>query len=269
MDDPELRDIEAIYDLLDAGDPEQALELARERLEQLPDDDPVLRSLCGRALIEMERPQEALHELGRATELDPDDAEYRADLAEALYHACRFDESLEHARRAVALDDAFGDAHYILALLLERQGSKKAERHFERAAVLDGTRLHAPCRVDADEFGRQLELARAALPETFQKHLEGIGVLVEELPTEALLREESPPLSPELLGLFTGVTLDGQSYLSPGGELPPRIYLFKRNLERTVRRAEELTEQIRVTLYHELGHYLGMDEADLEHAGYA
>jgi predicted Zn-dependent protease with MMP-like domain len=76
-------------------------------------------------------------------------------------------------------------------------------------------------------------------------------------------------LTPELLGLFTGVPLDRQSQTSAGGELPPRIYLFKRNLERNVRGTAELAEQIRVTLYHELGHYLGLEEDDLEQAGFA
>jgi predicted Zn-dependent protease with MMP-like domain len=144
-----------------------------------------------------------------------------------------------------------------------------AERHFDRASRLDGERFAAPCRVDGDEFGRQLERARALLPAAFREHLAHVGLLVEDLPSEELLHEETPPLNPELLGLFAGVARDGQSYIGPGGELPPRIYLFKRTLERHVRCPEELSEQIRVTLYHELGHYLGMDEEDLERAGYA
>jgi predicted Zn-dependent protease with MMP-like domain len=44
--------------------------------------------------------------------------------------------------------------------------------------------------------------------------------------------------------------------------------LFKRNLERSAGDAAELAEQIRVTLYHELGHYLGLDEDALEDLGY-
>ena len=51
----------------------------------------------------------------------------------------------------------------------------------------------------------------------------------------------------------------------PGaGELPPRILLFRRNLERFAAGEGDLREQIAITLYHELGHYLGMDEDDLE-----
>ncbi len=85
---------------------------------------------------------------------------------------------------------------------------------------------------------------------------------------DGLLVEENPPLDPELLGLFAGVPLDQKSYLSAGGELPPQIYLFKRNLERFAR-PEELATQVAITLYHELGHYLGMDEEDLEELDFA
>lgn len=270
MDDRDLAVIESIYDALDDGQPGRALALARDLLRQSPDDDPVLRFLAGRALMELDRLDEAEKELQRAVALDADDPEFRADLAECLYLSCRFGDALEHARRAVALDEAFADGHYLLALLLEREGAAAdAERHFVRADRLDASRFPAPVRVDGDEFERHLDCARGMLPDAFREHLERVGLFVEDLPSLALLFEESPPLSPELLGLFAGVTIDGQSYLSRGGELPPRIYLFKRNLERSVRRSEDLAEQIRVTLYHELGHYLGMEEEDLEGTGYA
>lgn len=270
MDDRDLACIDSVYDALDEGRPDEALALARDALRQSPDDDPVLRCLAGRALAELDRADEAAEELRRAVALDPDDAEFRTDLAECLYTICRFDDALEHARRAVRLDDAFADAHYVLALLLEREGEAAgADRHFARAARIDADRFPHPVRVDGEEFERQLDRARAMLPEAFRDHLERVGLFVEDLPSETLLFEESPPLSPELLGLFAGVTIDGQSYLSPGGELPPRIYLFKRNLERNVRHPEELAEQIRVTLFHELGHYLGMEEEELEDTGYA
>ena len=58
--------------------------------------------------------------------------------------------------------------------------------------------------------------------------------------------------------------LTERSVFSPGGELPPQILLFKRNLERCFSDRQELEREIAVTLYHELGHYLGMREAELE-----
>ena len=53
-------------------------------------------------------------------------------------------------------------------------------------------------------------------------------------------------------------------FVTGGGGLPPRIHLFQRNLERFAVDREELQEEIAVTLYHELGHYLGLDEEELE-----
>ncbi len=270
MDEPEIALVESIYDALDGGMPERALELARAALAGSEGEDPVLRFLVGRALIELDRPAEAAAELGRAVELDPDDSEFRADLAEALFMGCRFSEAHEHAKRAVELDGALADAHYLLALCLERRGEPAAaDRHFAWAAKLEPDRFPPPCRVSAQEFARQLERARAELPPQFREHLEHVGLIVQDLPAEELLREDEPWLNPELLGLFSGVPVDGQSYLGPGGELPARIYLFQRNLERTVTCPDELAEQIRVTLFHELGHYLGMDEEELDGAGYA
>jgi predicted Zn-dependent protease with MMP-like domain len=50
-------------------------------------------------------------------------------------------------------------------------------------------------------------------------------------------------------------------------QLPPSIVLFQRNLERFVRSRAELAEEIRVTLVHEVGHYLGLDEDELYERG--
>ena len=48
---------------------------------------------------------------------------------------------------------------------------------------------------------------------------------------------------------------------------PNYIYLFQRNLERIARDREDLIEQITITLHHELGHYLGLDEDEVEDMG--
>jgi len=92
-------------------------------------------------------------------------------------------------------------------------------------------------------------------------------VTVEDIPSEDVLLDGSPPLDPELLGLFVGVPLGEEGTMVAGGELPPRILLFQRNLERCFPDPDELRTEIRTTLYHELGHYLGMDEDDLERVG--
>lgn len=254
--------IDAIYDALDGGDAEGALTLARA--QPAGEDDPVLHFLAGFALTELDRPAEAAVELERAVELDPEDFDYRSELGLALYRCCRFDDAVEHIEAALTLSDSHADAHYIAALLIERHGRhEEADGHFDRAFALDPDRWALPQRVEWEEFDRQIGIARSHLPEEFRKHLEQVGLIVEDLPPEAVLFESDPPLDPELLGLFTGVALDEQTQFSAGGDLPARIYLFKRNLERLAG-GTDLSREIAVTLYHELGHYLGLEEEDLE-----
>ena len=90
-----------------------------------------------------------------------------------------------------------------------------------------------------------------------------VAVTVEELPSDEILLDESPPLDPDqLLGLFVGIPLSDAA-AGGAGALPPRILVFKRNLERLALDIDELEEEIAVTVYHELGHYLGLDEDDL------
>jgi predicted Zn-dependent protease with MMP-like domain len=79
---------------------------------------------------------------------------------------------------------------------------------------------------------------------------------LEPFPTEAELRATRPPLSPAILGLFKGPPLGAAR-----GER--EILLFQRNLERHCDRPDELGEQIALTLLHEVGHLLGLDEAAL------
>jgi predicted Zn-dependent protease with MMP-like domain len=268
--DPDADVIEAIYDALERDDAGQAWSLASEALAATEADDPVLRYLGGRALLQLGRPADAAGELGRAVQLDPEDPEFRVYLAWALFRACRFAEAEREIRRVGAVGDALGETHYVRALSLERaRRFDEAERCYERAAAADPLAFPRPVRFSEEAFARSLDEARRGLPDPFRHHLAQVTVIVEDLPSQGLLAESEPPLDPEeLLGLFTGPTLDEPHAFSPGGELPPRIYLFKRNLERSVADPAELADEIRVTLWHELGHYLGLDEEELEASGY-
>lgn len=268
-EDPDLEPAEAIYDALDRGDPEAALELARRALGDADEDGPVLRFLCGRALMELDRPGEAASELLRAVATDPEDPELRAYAAWALFRACRFADADKTLITGPA-DARLAETHYVRGLIAERKGQlDAAERSFARAAELEPDWFDPPVRLARAAFERQLAAARSALPAPFREQLDRIDVIVDDLPSDELLSESDPPLDPEqLLGLFVGVPLGEEAAFSAGGELPPRIFLFKRNLERSVADVDDLCEQIRVTLYHELGHYLGMDEDDLDDLGY-
>jgi predicted Zn-dependent protease with MMP-like domain len=266
VDDPETAAlIDSIYDALSGGDPEAALALARETIESGEGEDPVVRFLGGVALARLDRTGDAVRWLRRAVELDPDDPEFRVELAGALFRSCRFDEAETEAAIALGTDETFADAHEVTGAVLDRRGRfDEADRSFARAAELDPERFHEPRRMTRDAFEREIVAAGDRLPETFRRHLESAVVTVEDLPSDEILLQEEPPLDPELLGLFVGVPRSEPDAFSPGGELPPRILLFQRNIERFAANEAELREEIAVTLHHELGHYLGLDEGELE-----
>ena len=263
MENEGLHELEAIYEALDGDDAARALELARDELARHA-DDPVLHFLAGVALLDQDRTVEAAGHLRKAVELDPEDAEFRARLAVALYHGCLLDEALEHADGALTLDDALPEAHDARGLLFELDGGlEDADRCFARAQALDPESFPLSTRLSPDAFAARGKEAGERLPDTFRRHLDDVTLAVEPVPSRELLEAETPAIDPSLLGLFVGLALPDRSHFSAGGELPPRIYLFQRNLERYSRDADDLVEQIAVTVYHELGHYLGLDEEEL------
>jgi predicted Zn-dependent protease with MMP-like domain len=110
-----------------------------------------------------------------------------------------------------------------------------------------------------------------ALPEEFRKRMHNLAVLVEDEPTRGFRRKRrrtggnaGPHKTRSLvLGLFQGVPATRRSVfdLSIG---PDRIILYQKNIEAVCCNEAEIRNEVRQTLLHELGHYFGMDEAQLE-----
>jgi predicted Zn-dependent protease with MMP-like domain len=107
----------------------------------------------------------------------------------------------------------------------------------------------------------EVEATVASLPVPLRRHAQPLAVSYESRPGRALLREG---YEEDLLGLFIGPAL-AQPDESP---LPPQIVLFLRNLWDFAEGDREcFREEVRTTYLHELGHYLGLDEVDLEERG--
>ena len=105
------------------------------------------------------------------------------------------------------------------------------------------------------------------LPEGLVGYLENLDIVVEEWPSEELLSDTGTEHRGGLLGLFEGV-----SRLERGDDLPmwpDKITLFQRPIEEICSTREEVVEEVRKTLLHEVGHYLGMDEDYLDRLGYS
>jgi predicted Zn-dependent protease with MMP-like domain len=108
-------------------------------------------------------------------------------------------------------------------------------------------------KLSRKKFERLVRRALATLPEEFRSKLENVAVLIEDDPPEDM---------PDTLGLYEGVPLTERSF----GDitLPDRITLFKRPIESACRTEEEIEAEVRLTVLHEVGHFFGLEEAQME-----
>jgi predicted Zn-dependent protease with MMP-like domain len=118
--------------------------------------------------------------------------------------------------------------------------------------------------------GIRIEVARLVdrLPRQFREQLRNIEFVVEDRPSrELLLAEELDPETDTIYGLYQGIPLPERSSLDPP-LLPDKITIFAGPLLEDFPDLEELREEIRLTVLHEIAHYFGMDEEEIEDLGY-
>jgi predicted Zn-dependent protease with MMP-like domain/Flp pilus assembly protein TadD len=218
----------------------------------------------GAALNQLGRSAEALPRLAEAAKELPDSVAVLLEQGIALYELCRFDEAQGVLVRAEELDPDDPWTQHQLGLVAERRGdADEARRRFARARKLAPDEFPKPISLSPAAFDQAVEDALAKLPEKVRRFLANVAVTVEEIPSDHDLLAADPPLSPCILGLFRGPAHGRGDGLDPVTHLPSSIVLFQRNLERFATSREDLIEQIGVTLVHEVGHFLGLDEEEL------
>lgn len=102
-------------------------------------------------------------------------------------------------------------------------------------------------------FAYLVKRVLATLPEELQSRLDNVAVLVEDEPPEDM---------PDTMGLYEGVPITEHSL--EGMTLPDRITLFKGPIERACCTQEEIEVEVRRTVLHEIGHFFGLEEAQLD-----
>jgi predicted Zn-dependent protease with MMP-like domain len=121
--------------------------------------------------------------------------------------------------------------------------------------------------VSKQRFAELVERALSDLPEPFASHLEEVPVEVRTRPTRKQLRECGLEEDDLLLGLYVGRPLTERS-VEHSGTMPDVIYIFQEDVELVSDTEEQLMQEVRTTVLHELGHHFGMDEDDLDELGY-
>jgi Flp pilus assembly protein TadD len=226
-----------------------------------------LELIAGIAENDLGRSHLALAHLDRAVAARADDADAVYERGVALYELCRFDEAQKAFDRALAL--APGDAWTLhqLGLVAERRGeTRRAEALLAKARTLAPGDFRAEIAVDPAAFQAEVAAAVAALPEEERSVLALAPVEIQDLPDPQDLLAVDPPLSPSILGLFRGPPADEPCTASDG----PRcrsIVFYRKNLVRFAKDRQELTDQVRVTLLHELGHLHGENDDELRDRG--
>jgi len=116
------------------------------------------------------------------------------------------------------------------------------------------------------EFDWAVQRALDEIPDEFRPYLENIVVEVRPRPDRKLMREQDVP--EDILGLYVGVPVENHGPEGGRSLLPDHIYVFRDNLCEMCETFEELIDEIRITVLHEIGHHFGLDEDRLAELGY-
>lgn len=130
---------------------------------------------------------------------------------------------------------------------------------------------------ERERFDRLVDGVIQSLPEAVRRALEAVPVVVLDRPTPELLEGLGDPelaADPDsICGLHSGHAITERS-VELSAELPNQIHLFRVAIVDLAGGWDEpdadeaVAEEIRVTILHELGHEMGLDEDDLYDLGY-
>jgi len=122
--------------------------------------------------------------------------------------------------------------------------------------------------LEPKDFKQEVVSVLERLPKEFRRRLRNIEIVVEKRPRRGQLKAMGlDPESDMLYGLYQGTPLSERSAFDPP-LLPDKITIFSEPLTRDFPDPVQLRRQIRLTVVHEIAHYFGMDEKEIEDLGY-
>ncbi len=97
------------------------------------------------------------------------------------------------------------------------------------------------------------------LPPAFAERLKNVSVTVEDRPSAEVARD----LGSDILGLYHGLSEMEQSPIAPY-DLPEIIIIYQKNIEAVCRTNDEIIDEVRKTVIHEVGHHFGLSDDEME-----
>jgi predicted Zn-dependent protease with MMP-like domain len=116
-----------------------------------------------------------------------------------------------------------------------------------------------PVDLGRAEFERLVDDALDSIPDEIARLIRNVAVIVED---------DAPPDDPDLLGLYDGVALTDR-YGEPTMHLPDQIFVYRNPLLNFCDDVDQLADEIRITVVHEVAHHFGIDDDRLHELGYA
>jgi predicted Zn-dependent protease with MMP-like domain len=259
--------LDAAWDLLESGDAQAALARV-QGLDAASRERNVLEAAVQLELDDLPAAEEALQRARRCPGVQPDqDADIAWTSAEIALRKWDIGAARALFERTASLERTTAVIGR-LALCAEMAGEfELADGLLAEAERIDPEGWLMPPRLSEQEFEQVVDEAISGLPAEFRDVLEETQILVEPMPQRELIDPaDTAQTPPDMLGLFVGTSLLERMHDQPLA-LPSAIHLFQRNLERASRDRADLIEEIKITLYHEIGHMLGFDEEGVERMG--
>lgn len=122
-------------------------------------------------------------------------------------------------------------------------------------------------RLSPAAFTRLVEQAIARIPESIRIYLDNILISVQQRPSADILAELGLGPDEPLFGYYSGVPLIERSMVEPP-LYPDTIFIFQEHLEDACATREQLVEEIEITVVHEVAHWVGFTDEELEDLGY-
>lgn len=118
--------------------------------------------------------------------------------------------------------------------------------------------------MDNEKFEELVRQGIDTIPKRFLEKLDNVDIIIEDEPTEEQLRKLKLGLGSKLFGLYEGVPQTKRGHYS--WVLPDKITIFKKTFEEICLNGEQIKEQVKRTVWHEIAHHFGMNEQRVRRA---